>query len=1056
MAQASTDHFSDSSTASLKKFQSIALLRDESKLVDRLIVAAGSFAVYVIIFLILHSLLGVSFTALVLIPILAAAWLFGPAAGAATAALGWSLGMLFQWNAGGLALHSVSLIDSILSFPIFLALGLLTGVVSNQDKRIKRDNKERIEAKKEHHEAVALLKTTIDANNEGIAIANLAGDILHCNPQFLELWKITSSSWKDINFLNNTYLFSLLEDSNTYVSHIQYVFDNPHLKTTFEIGLEDGRVFSCETKPRRLEGETCGVTFIFLDITDWKQTKDALTNSEQNLRWLINHSTEGILLLNEHGNILEWNEAMERMSGLKWEEVFHRAMADVAFYMLPPNQRNPEVLANSRSIWKEMLQTGQNRLEPDHQQTILRRSDGKRSVVEVSVLPVQTAIGFMMGVFYRDISDRKRVEESLREQIKIVRSILNAYPDRAALIDISGRVLAANQALIEAASEYDQAVVNDAIEDLLPPALRGEVLLLMEKVALEGKPYYADSQSAEQYYHLTVYPLSMEYGKVKRLVLFIRNITESRQRERELEAIASITSALRAALTRAEVYPIILDQVETLLNADGIGLIVRDRNTREVSVEQARGAWTSLLNKRYSSDQATRGPIMIMEEPYLNNNIEKDQHLFQTKPFFGLQATACVPLVIDSEIIGSLWIGCKNKITKEDVRILSALAHITASAIHRAVLYENTRLYAEQVYNAAEVGRTLTETMQLDEMYDRLAHALLKMLPNLCTVMISRYNLKKNTFTYEYALHDEKPVDKDEIPYLQRYQPGDSALKEIVRTRTPLVINDLKSRGSTRMITLELNARSGLFAPLVSKGEILGILQVHSYLKHRFTPSDVEMFALIGNTAAIAFQNANLFEDLQKSHDELAEAYEATLDGWAQALDLRDSGTHGHTRRVVELTVRLGRFMGFHGDDLVQLRRGALLHDIGKMGVPDHILRKTGPLTNEEWTEMRNHTSNAYQWLSPIPFLKAALDIPYCHHEKWDGSGYPRGLVGERIPLAARIFAVIDVWDALLSDRPYRPAWPVEKVNEYLREQRGVHFDPRVVDAFFHMENEYK
>jgi PAS domain S-box-containing protein len=473
MAQASTDQLSDSSTASLKKFQSIALFRDESKLVDRLIVVAGSFVVYVFIFLILHSLLGVSFNALVLIPVLAAAWLFGPAAGAVTAAIGWSLGMLFQWNAGGLALINVSLIDNILSFPIFLALGLLTGVVSNQDKRIKRDKKERIKAEKEHQEAVALLKTTIDANNEGIAIANLAGDILHCNPRFLELWKITSGASKDINFLNNTYLFTLLEDSKDYISHIQYVFDNPHLKTTFEIELEDGRVFGCETKPRRLENETCGVIFNFLDITEWKQTKDALTNSEQNLRWLINHSTEGILLLNEHGNILEWNEAMQRMSGLKWEEVFHRSIADVAYYMLPPNQRNAEVLANSRSMWKEMLQTGQNRLEPDHQQIIIRRSDEKRSVVEVSVLPVKTEIGYMMGVFYRDISDRKRVEEKLREQIKIVRSILNAYPDRAALIDISGRVLAANQSLIEAASEYDHGLVSDAIEDYLPPALRG-------------------------------------------------------------------------------------------------------------------------------------------------------------------------------------------------------------------------------------------------------------------------------------------------------------------------------------------------------------------------------------------------------------------------------------------------------------------------------------------------------------------------------------------------------------------------------------------------------
>jgi putative nucleotidyltransferase with HDIG domain len=385
------------------------------------------------------------------------------------------------------------------------------------------------------------------------------------------------------------------------------------------------------------------------------------------------------------------------------------------------------------------------------------------------------------------------------------------------------------------------------------------------------------------------------------------------------------------------------------------------------------------------------------------------------------------------------------------MRILAALGNITASATHRAALYENTREYAEQVTNAAEIGRALTETLLLDQIYDRLAHSLLKMLPNICTVMIARYNPENNTFAYDYALHDDKVVEKAEIPYLQRFQPGETTLNDIVRTRKPLVINDLEARSSTRIITLELKGQSGLFAPLVSKGELLGIIQIHSYLKNRFTANDIEMFALIGSTAAIAFQNANLFEDLQKSHNELTEAYESTLNGWVQALDLRDSGTHGHTRRVVELAVALGRNMGLKDSELVHLRRGALLHDIGKMGVPDGILNKIGPLNDEEWVEMRSHTTNAYQWLSPISFLKPALDIPYCHHEKWDGSGYPRGLIAEQIPLTARIFAVVDVWDALGSDRPYRPAWTTEKVVEYLREQRGKHFDPGVVDAFLGM-----
>jgi HD-GYP domain-containing protein (c-di-GMP phosphodiesterase class II) len=155
---------------------------------------------------------------------------------------------------------------------------------------------------------------------------------------------------------------------------------------------------------------------------------------------------------------------------------------------------------------------------------------------------------------------------------------------------------------------------------------------------------------------------------------------------------------------------------------------------------------------------------------------------------------------------------------------------------------------------------------------------------------------------------------------------------------------------------------------------------------------------------------------------------------------------------VTDLTVELAQRMGINDEELVHMRRGALLHDIGKMGVPDGILLKPGALTADEWVIMRQHPAFAYELLYPVHYLRPALDIPYCHHEKWDGSGYPRGLKGEQIPRSARIFAVVDVWDALRSDRPYRPAWPVEKVRLHIREQSGQHFDPVVVEAFLGLE----
>jgi hypothetical protein len=194
--------------------------------------------------------------------------------------------------------------------------------------------------------------------------------------------------------------------------------------------------------------------------------------------------------------------------------------------------------------------------------------------------------------------------------------------------------------------------------------------------------------------------------------------------------------------------------------------------------------------------------------------------------------------------------------------------------------------------------------------------------------------------------------------------------------------------------------------------------------------------------------NTVLYNNLQKSNMELQQAYETTLDGWSRALDLRDKETEGHTQRVTKLTVQIARAMKLSEEELLHIRRGALLHDIGKLGVPDSILNKEGPLTEDEWKIMRQHPQFVYDLLFPINYLHSALGIPYCHHEKWDGTGYPRGLKGTDIPLSARIFAIVDVYDALTSDRPYRRAWSKEQTLEHIQKESGTHFDPDIVKIF--------
>ncbi|HBG05525.1 MAG: hypothetical protein A2075_04555 [Geobacteraceae bacterium GWC2_58_44] len=238
----------------------------------------------------------------------------------------------------------------------------------------------------------------------------------------------------------------------------------------------------------------------------------------------------------------------------------------------------------------------------------------------------------------------------------------------------------------------------------------------------------------------------------------------------------------------------------------------------------------------------------------------------------------------------------------------------------------------------------------------------------------------------------------------------------------------------------------GYFAvPLVAKGEVIGVLEVFQRTQQVHAAEWLDLLKALASKAAIAIDNATLFENLQRSNTELAQAYDATIEGWSRAMELRDNMTEGHTQRVADLTLKLARLFGIGDDQLVQVRWGALLHDIGKMGIPDGILLKQGELTPTEWAVMKKHTVFAYEMLSPIRYLRLALDIPCYHHERWDGTGYPFGLKGEQIPLVARIFAVADVWDALRSDRHYRGSWPVAKVRQHLQVRSGTHFDPQVI-----------
>ncbi|MEW6180746.1 MAG: HD domain-containing phosphohydrolase [Chloroflexota bacterium] len=268
----------------------------------------------------------------------------------------------------------------------------------------------------------------------------------------------------------------------------------------------------------------------------------------------------------------------------------------------------------------------------------------------------------------------------------------------------------------------------------------------------------------------------------------------------------------------------------------------------------------------------------------------------------------------------------------------------------------------------------------------------------------------------------------------------------------PLIINRLVMGELSHWLTSRFSGfmpyQFYAAVPMLVNGKRYGILEVFAHKP--FTPGDEwrAFFQTLASQTAIALDHNQMIQDIQHAYQELQQAYRATIEGWSATLELRDKETQGHSERMLTLSERLGRRMGLNEKQLEDLRYGVLLHDIGKMAVPDAILNKPGPLSEEEWAVMRQHPQFAYDVLSKIPFLKGAMDVIYCHHERWDGSGYPRGLKGEQIPLYARIFAVVDVWDALTNDRPYREAWSTEKALAYLQEQAGILFDPQVVEKF--------
>lgn len=408
------------------------------------------------------------------------------------------------------------------------------------------------------------------------------------------------------------------------------------------------------------------------------------------------------------------------------------------------------------------------------------------------------------------------------------------------------------------------------------------------------------------------------------------------------------------------------------------------------------------------------------------------------------------PLFADGQLIGLLGMvsnqpGCFSEDQKEKLRVYCRLA---SSSLSYALLYAEAQRRLEQVQVVREIDLAILSTLNLRETAGIILEKIIQQF-NVDAADILILDQPAN------SLHYVKGIGFHEHTTIQSHLDLEHSYAGLAVKEKRLVHVENLRRSPHDLITA-CNYKKEAFqvylgTPLIARGEVKGVLEIYQRDPLKVEPGWFTMLEMIANQFAIAIDNSLLLESLDRRNAEITSAYNATIEGLSRALELRDRETEGHTRRVAELTLLLADKVNIPEEQRIHMERGALLHDVGKMGIPDDILRKPGKLTSQEWEIMKHHPLYAYNILSQIEYLKPALDIPLYHHEHWDGSGYPYGLSGEKIPLGARIFAVVDVYDALTSDRPYRLAWSKEQTLEYMESQSGLYFDPLILQAFLGM-----
>jgi PAS domain S-box-containing protein len=643
----------------------------------------------------------------------------------------------------------------------------------------------------------------------------------------------------------------------------------------------------------------------------------------------------------------------------------------------------------------------------------------------------------------RELEERKRTEQALQAERDFAQQILNALGQGVTVTNREGIFEYVNPAYARMVGRSPDELVGKRPGEITAP--EDHPVLERER----AKRQRGETSTYEtRLVHIDGHLVPVMITAVPRWVneqytgtiAVITDLTERYQREREMQAIATISAALRAATTRDEMLPIIVDNTMQLLNAQAAVIVSRSNTTQESVIECARGAWAKSTGRRAPPGKGLSAFIFKTKQPYVTDDIANDPNIYWKDWGEEVRALASVPLIVaQDQIIGTLGIGRTTPITPDEVRVLVAIADIAASALHRAALHEQTEQRLQHLLALQAVNQAINASLDLRVILDILIDQVKSQL-RVDAVAVSLSHPYTPILTYTIGRGFHQPIEHLTV------RIGEGYAGRVAREQRTIVLEHfIASEHAPHFVNEGFVAYCGV--PLVAKGQLVGVLEV--FHRAPFAPKTewVHMLETMALQAALAINNARLYEELQRTNTRLELSYDTTIESLARALELRGQESTGHTQRVAELSERFARALGIPDKHLIQIRYGALLHDIGKLALADSVSPSDDPL-NETDPTIHRHPEMAYALLQPIPFLRSALDIPYCHHEKWDGSGYPRGLKGEEIPLAARLFALVDTWDTLCHTPPYNTTWSERQVREYIRSQAGKAFDPNLVDTF--------